>query len=187
MPYIDVISYERSEGELREIYDDLIESRGKLAEVHQIQSLNPKSITNHMDLYMTIMFGKSPLKRWQREMIAVVVSKSNDCEYCQQHHGSALLHYWKDESRVEQLKLDFNKVEDLSDLDRALCFYAQSLTLNPSKIDKNVHINKLKDLGLEDRAILDAALVTAYFNFVNRLVLGLGVHLEEHQGAGFKY
>jgi alkylhydroperoxidase family enzyme len=34
------------------------------------------------------------------------------------------------------------------------------------------------DPGLADRAILDVAQVTAYFNFVNRLAQGLGVSLE---------
>lgn len=65
MTYIKVIQHEESEGELKDIYDNLIETRGKLAEVHKIQSLNPKLIINHMDLYMTIMFGKSALKPTQ--------------------------------------------------------------------------------------------------------------------------
>lgn len=102
MAYIDVVGYDEAEGKLREIYDDLIETRGKLANVHMIQSLNPESIVNHMDLYMTIMFGKSPLRRVQREMIAVVVSKNNDCDYCQLHHAAAVKHYWKDDVKIEQ-------------------------------------------------------------------------------------
>jgi len=74
MAYINVIEPEDADGELKQIYNNLIEKRGKLAEVHKIQSLNPESIVRHMDFYMTIMFGKSPLKRYQREMMAVVVS-----------------------------------------------------------------------------------------------------------------
>ena len=101
MPYIEVIEHAQAEGKLKEVYDHLLETRGKLAEVHKIQSLNPESIMNHMDLYMTIMFGQSPLKRYQREMIAVVVSAVNDCEYCQTHHGAALNHFWKDEAKVQ--------------------------------------------------------------------------------------
>ena len=50
MAYIDIIQPENAEGKLKEIYDGLIESRGKIAEVHKIQSLNPESITNHMNL-----------------------------------------------------------------------------------------------------------------------------------------
>lgn len=185
MPYIDVVSHEDSEGELRDIYDNIVETRGKLADVHMIQSLNPKSIINHMDLYMTIMFGKSPLRRVQREMIAVVVSKSNDCAYCQLHHAAAVQHYWKDEVKTNQLKKDYSKLE-LSEIDMTLCDYAKSLTENPNGENKNL-TDKLRTLGLSDRAILDGALVIAYFNFVNRIVLGLGIAVNEKELEGYKY
>jgi alkylhydroperoxidase family enzyme len=48
-------------------------------------------------------------------------------------------------------------------------------------------VEKLRELGASDRAILDADLVIAYFNFVNRLVLGLGVELEDDEGKGYRY
>lgn len=185
MPHIKVIEHNEAEGELKNIYDELVAKRGKLAEIHMIQSLNPESIVKHMDLYMTIMFGKSPLSRAQREMIAVVVSVANNCRYCQTHHAHALNHYWKDDKKIESLKRDFSKV-DLSSIDLILCELAWNLTRIPSVTTENC-INKLKALGVEDRAILDANLVIAYFNFVNRLVLGLGVQLETDNGGGYKY
>ena len=58
------------------------------------------------------------------------------------------------------------------------CRYAATLTSAPSKINEAEFIIPLKEAGLSERAILDAALVIAYSNFVNRLVLGLGVQLE---------
>ena len=45
---------------------------------------------------MELMFTKSELSRAEREMIAVVVSATNNCEYCQIHHAHALNHYWKE-------------------------------------------------------------------------------------------
>lgn len=186
MAFIKVIEHSEAEGELKEVYDHLLETRGKLAEVHKVQSLNPKSIMNHMDLYMTIMFGKSPLKRYQREMIAVVVSAANNCEYCQVHHGAALNHFWKNEDKVAQLWHDYKSVE-LSEIDALLCGYAFKLTASPGDVKESDYLAPLKKLGLEERAILDASLVIAYFNFVNRLVLGLGVALEEDKGEGYKY
>ena len=185
MPFIDVIGYEDAEGRLKEIYDDLITKRGKLAAVHTIQSLNPETIVNHMDLYLTIMFGKSPLKRAQREMIAVVVSAANNCKYCQIHHAAAVQHYWKSDEMVEQLKLDYRELE-LAEIDMALCDMAWDMTKNPNE-KKEFHTKRLQDLGLDDRSILDGILVMAYFNFVNRLVLGLGVHIEEEGADGYNY
>jgi len=186
MPYINVIQYEEAKGSLKGIYDDLIKKRGKLAEVHKIQSLNPTSIVNHMDLYMTIMFGKSPLKRYQREMIAVVVSSANRCPYCVRHHGAALLHFWKEQSRVQDLVEDFTTAR-LEPKDEALCRYAYDLTIEPESVKEEEQIHRLKMAGIAERALLDAALVIAYFNFVNRIVTGLGVELEEDGGDGYSY
>lgn len=185
MAYIEVVSHEDADGELKEIYDNLIKTRGKLADVHMVQSLNPQTIVNHIDLYMSIMFGKSPLKRMHREMMAVVVSKANDCDYCQLHHSEAVNHYWKDNSKTNQLKNDFKKV-DLTDVEMELCSYANTLTVQPNH-DNESSVEKLKSLGLSDRAILDATLVISYFNFVNRIVLGLGLVVNEDELKGYEY
>lgn len=186
MPFIEVIEPENATGSLKEIYADLTKSRGKLAMVHKIQSLNPESITAHMNLYMQVMFGKSPLKRAQREMIAVVVSAANNCEYCQLHHAEALNHYWKDEEKVSLLRKDFSKL-DLPEVDLQLCQLAKKLTKAPYNLDEENDIQPLKELCLTDRAILDATLVISYFNFVNRMVLGLGVETDEQEVKGYKY
>jgi uncharacterized peroxidase-related enzyme len=185
MPRIEVIQPEDADGRLKEIYDGIAKSRGKIAEVHKIQSLNPETITNHMDLYLNVMFGKSPLKRYQREMMAVVVSRANACTYCQRHHMEALEHFWKDPERLERLRSDYREV-DLSGVDRALCDYAWELTVDPGAAERRDPTLVLRSQGLSDRAILDATLVVSYFNFVNRMVVGLGVELEQDPG-GYTY
>ena len=185
MAYINIIQYKESEGRLKEIYDDLLEKRGKLAEVHKMTSLNPEVIVHHMNLYLEIMYGKSPLKREQREMMGVVVSSVNKCEYCVWHHKVALDHFWKDKKKSDLLMRNCDSLE-LSAVNLALCHYARDLTEKPGSITEEKHISKLKEAGLEDRAIMDAALVIAYFNFVNRMILGLGVDIEDDV-TGYNY
>lgn len=186
MSTIRVIPYEGAEGELKAIYDDLIKKRGKLAAVHTIQSLNPATIIAHMELYMTIMFSHSPLSRAQREMIAVVVSTANGCDYCQQHHGAALNNYWKDDARVQLLGRNY-QTAGLNGNDTLLCRYAIDLTLHPHDTGREKETERLREGGFDDRAILDATLVVSYFNFVNRIVLALGVEAEERAGEGYNY
>ena len=91
------------------------------------------------------------------------------------HHVEAVNHYWKDES-----KLDF------SEIDMELCHFAKEMTVNPNQ-DNVGSIAKLKALGLDDRAILDARLVLSYFNIVNRIVLGFGLAVSEEELVGYKY
>ncbi len=186
MSRIKVIEYKESKGRLREIYDNLISKRGKLANVHTIQSLKPESIVKHMDLYMEIMFSKSELTRACREMLGVVVSVFNNCEYCQIHHAEALNNYWKNTQKVEQLRKNYKTV-DLSKTDMQLCEYARILTTDTVFSKENDITEKLYETGLSDTAILDATLVVSYFNFVNRIVLALGVEVENDLGTGYKY
>ena len=134
---------------------------------------------------MTIMFGRSPLKRVHREMMAVIVSVANKCEYCQIHHLEAVKNFWKDDEKLEDFKKDF-EASGLDEKEKALCRFAKSLTISPEKSKDEGLIRPLRKLGFSDREILDATLVIAYFNFVNRMVLGLGVDLEENPG-GYKY
>lgn len=186
MPRIKMIQPEEATGRLNEIYEHLEKQRGQIAEVHKMQSLRPESIVRHMELYLEIMFSKSELTRAQREMIAVVVSIANNCSYCATHHSKALQHYWTDEEKVKQLKSNYREV-DLSRNELALCKYAEEVTLRPQNLEEVDPTLYLKDMDFNDAAILDTSLVVSYFNFVNRMVLSLGVEIEQDEGANYKY
>jgi len=54
---------------------------GRAANIMKVHSLNPPSMVAHRSIYRTLMFHPSPLKRYQREMIAVVVSALAQCVY----------------------------------------------------------------------------------------------------------
>jgi len=84
----------------------------------------------------------------------------------------------QDDSLVTQLKEDYAAAR-LDPIDRAIVDYAVKLTRTPAQITQ-ADVQALREAGLSDRAILDVAQVTAYFNFVNRLADGLGVRLEDN-------
>lgn len=75
---IQMIEEAEAEGLLKELYDKF---NGRMANILKVHSLNPKSLVAHLDYYKVIMFGKSPLSRKTREMIATVVSSTNECHY----------------------------------------------------------------------------------------------------------
>lgn len=60
---------------------------------------------------------------------------------------------------------------------RALVDYAIKLTLSPASVSER-DVVALRGAGFSDSEVHDAAAVAAYFNFVNRIALGLGVELE---------
>ena len=59
----------------------------------------------------------------------------------------------------------------------ALAGYALALTREPQSMTEG-HLKPLRDRGYSDEAILWAAEITGYFNYVNRIADGLGVELE---------
>ncbi len=65
----------------------------------------------------------------------------------------------------------------LSEQDRALCVFADTLTRNPRAMTA-ADLEPLRAAGLDDRGIHDAAQVVAYFNYINRLADALGVDPE---------
>jgi uncharacterized peroxidase-related enzyme len=77
---------------------------------------------------------------------------------------------------VVQLILDYTAAP-VSPAERALLDFAAKLTREPWAMTRE-NVGKLRETGWSDRAILDLALVTSYYNFVNRLADGLGVELE---------
>ena len=47
----------------------------------RIHGCHPEVMKQHHDLYRELMYGRGPLSRVQREMIGVVVSAANGCQY----------------------------------------------------------------------------------------------------------
>jgi uncharacterized peroxidase-related enzyme len=81
MAWIKTIPTAAATGDLAEQYGRMKDARGNVANILTVHSLNPRALRGHFDLYKTLMFGRSDLSRAQREMIAVVVSKTNACHY----------------------------------------------------------------------------------------------------------
>lgn len=80
--WISIIPQKDADDELQKAYAGAIDpARGEPAHILGVQSLNPQAMRDHVALYRTLMFGASPLSRKQREMIAVVVSSVNKCNY----------------------------------------------------------------------------------------------------------
>jgi uncharacterized peroxidase-related enzyme len=81
MAWIRMIDEAEADGELHDLYERLTEPRGGVDNILKVHSLNPDSMRGHFELYRTLMRGRSPLSRAQREMIGVAVSAINRCHY----------------------------------------------------------------------------------------------------------
>ena len=184
MSWIDEVDVGEADGNLAEMYATLIKQRGKISNILKVHSLNPQALGNHLDLYMTLMFGKSGLSRAEREAIAVVVSAANDCEYCIEHHLAALRHYIDDEDTLTRLTTA-DGLETLEPRLSNIVRHAEKLTNAPIAMTES-DLGELRAVGLSDKDILDLTLIVGYFNFVNRIALGLGVGWSADELTGYR-
>jgi len=54
-------------------------------------------------------------------------------------------------------------------------------------IDEHHADERLRQAGFSDEDILSINLIVSYFNFVNRIALGLGVEFSEAEVRGYNY
>ena len=81
MAHLRLIEVDEATGLLKEEYDAAVGRAGKVFNIVKAMSLNAGTLRASMDLYGAIMFGPSELSRAERELLAVVVSCTNDCHY----------------------------------------------------------------------------------------------------------
>ena len=81
MPHLELIGPEDADGLLAEEYEAAMGRAGKVYNIVRSMSLNPAVLRRSMELYKAIMFGPSGLTRQERELLATVVSATNECYY----------------------------------------------------------------------------------------------------------
>ncbi len=185
MSWIEEIDKESAEGDLQKVYEEIKSKRGKLSNIMKVQSLKPEAMESHLDLYLSLLFESRSISREICELIGVIVSLDNGCKYCINHHAEALAHFWKDEEKLEDLIESIEKVE-LEEKNRVVVDYVLKLTKTPEDMVED-DLEELRKAGFTDEQILNINMIAAYFNFVNRIALGLGVEFSEEEMKGYNY
>ncbi len=81
MAHLRLIEEGEATGALRAEYEAAVARAGKVFNIVKSMSLNAPVLRRSMQLYSAIMHGPSPLSRVERELLAVVVSATNECRY----------------------------------------------------------------------------------------------------------
>ncbi len=76
-----MIDVEEATGALKREYDAAMARAGKVFNVVKAMGLRPGVLRRSISLYRAIMFGSSRLTRAERELLATVVSRTNECHY----------------------------------------------------------------------------------------------------------
>lgn len=180
MSWIRTISYEEADKKLQKIYDRISGPDGNIDNVLLIHSLRPHTLSGHMGLYKSVLHHQgNQLDRGYLETLGVYVSQLNNCVYCFEHHLAGLkrLVGEQDASAIAVALESEVKSDHFDEKELAGLIYARQLTLEAGKADPS-WLDGMKDAGLDDGEILEINQVVSYFNYVNRVVVGLGVTTE---------
>ena len=78
-----------------------------------------------------------------------------------------------DESLVRALETDYTKAS-LTVPEKTMVEYVIQLTRDATKISP-AHHERLREVGFDDRGILQITLIASWFNYINRVADALGV------------
>lgn len=176
--WLDVVDVEKATPKQIEVLE-ASHPQAKTSDYYLLLVHEPEILEHRSTTYNAIMYAPGGLSRADRELGALAVSRTNRCVYCASVHAQ----------RFEQLAKRHQIVADIFDnpatagdteRDKAIIRLATELTESPSSFSE-ARIQELKNLGLEDKEILDLIHSVAIFGWANRLMLNLGeaVHPEK--------
>jgi uncharacterized peroxidase-related enzyme len=87
-------------------------------------------------------------------------------------HSKGLAHALNDPIRARRFAVGYNHVPDLTPRERALADLAVKITHDPATVS-DADIDRLRDLGFEDKAILEVIETAAFFNYTNRVAISI--------------
>ena len=165
--------------------DDLLDAlklartpHGTVDNVMRVHSHRPNTMRGHVALYRAALHDDSnQIPEWLQETIASYVSLLNKSDYSHANHWANARHLIGDEKRADEIEaaLESDKPESVfENAELAFMRYARKLTLYPGEMEQS-DVIALKEAGIDDGRILEANQIIGYFNYVNRLLNGLGV------------
>jgi len=176
--WIKMISDDDASKELKETLDLARTPHGTVDNVMRVHSLRPSTMKGHVTLYRAALHDEyNTIPIWFQETISSYVSMLNDCPYSLANHWKNAEHLIGNNNRSSEIENSLRSFEPKKAFDGselAMLNYAEKLTKYPgSMVEEDV--NELKAQGIDDGQILELNQIVGYFNYVNRLLNGLGV------------
>jgi uncharacterized peroxidase-related enzyme len=172
MSFVPLVTEEQANPPLKQIYAQLRQRFGFLPNYFQALGGTPQLIEAHLALGGKIL-EDGALSKVIKEQIGVVVSGINSSSYCIAIHLELLRQMGMDKPLGRKLATEYSQAP-VEEKVQALFRFADKLTRRQADIDKP-DVEAVQKAGWSDAAIVETVLTVAYFNFINRVSLGLGL------------
>lgn len=167
--------------DLRGLFAKARERLGFVPNVFRVYAFRPQRLSAWFAHYRQLHEPTDGLTAADREMIAVVVSAANRCLYCLVAHGAALREELGDPVHGERISYDWRHA-GLDARRRAICAYAEKLTLEPRALTR-ADLQTLRDAGLTEEEAWDVVELSAMYNFTNRMAMATNMLPNEEYSA----
>ncbi len=181
MTHVAVVKPEHASEDLKKTYDMLEQKFMVVPKVFVALSLRPDLLQPLVLFVVRLMIDDHHLSRSTKELIAAYVSKINSCSYCVDAHSAMAMAQGFTEDQVKSILEDVDSSTLLDGKTKQLLRYAEKATHHAYKITEE-DFKGLRKVGYSDEEILEATLVVALFNFIDRVADALGVPVENFVG-----
>ncbi len=178
MSWIKTVPYADADGKLKTLYDRVKGPDDNVDNIMMSHSLRPHTMVGHMTIYKNVLHHSgNTIPKWFLEAIGVWVSALNGCDYCVEHHFAGMKRLLANDPRSDAIRAAIERGQTdsapLDDAQKQAMAYAEKLTKSPQDMVE-ADVVALRDAGFSDGEVLEINQVSAYFNYANRTVLGLG-------------
>jgi len=143
------------------------EKVGFVPNVFLVLAHRPDEFRAFLAYHDALMDKESGLSKAEREMIVVVTSNANQCQYCVVAHGAILRILAKNPLIADQVAVNYRKA-DLTPRQMAMLDFAMKVSLRAYEAGEE-DIEILNSHGFSNEDIWDIAAVSAFFGMSNRL------------------
>ena len=173
MSWIPIVDEQQAGPEVKQMYTHLREGWGFVPNYFLALGRDAQLLRDQMNLFTNAMFTDRGLPRAVKEQIALVVSGINTSSYCVAAHMEILGKLGVDKSTGRKLALDYANAPVEPQV-MALFRFADKLTRQPGDMEP-ADVDRLREAGWDDAAILDTVLVASLYACANRFSAGLGL------------
>jgi uncharacterized peroxidase-related enzyme len=172
MSYVSQIAEEQAGPQLKALFQQIREAMGFIPNYFQAVGQMPEVLEAQLALGKAIL-KDGALPKKIKEQIGLVVSGLNTSSYCVAFHMEVLRGLGVEKTLSRKLTTDYPNAPVTAEV-QALFHFADKLTRKPGDIAPE-DAEAVRKAGWDENALLETVLTVAYFGFVNRVSLGLGL------------
>jgi uncharacterized peroxidase-related enzyme len=143
------------------------EKSGFVPNVFLVLARRPDEFRAFFAYHDALMEKPSGLSKGEKELIVVVTSAANSCQYCVVAHGAIARIRMKDPLIADQVAVNYRKA-DLDDRQKAMLAFAVKVATRSEEVGE-ADLDGLRGHGFTDEDIWDIGAIAAFFALSNRM------------------